>query len=241
MKKLLLATTALVAFAAGAQAADLGVPRSPVAAAVVAPAFNWTGFYVGAHLGYGWANSNWFTGVANTPINTNPRGIFGGLQAGYNWQINSFVLGLEGDLAIGGLTNSRICPGPTYTCTGRETFVGTFRGRVGVAADRALIYATGGLAVGTWNHRAALTANGSLVGGHASNVTRAGFALGGGLEYAFTPNVTAKVEYLYMHFGNYRAINQAGDFSSFAPRAHTVKIGLNYLFSTGPSAVVARY
>lgn len=237
MKKLLLASTAFVAFAAGAQAADLGAPRMPIAAEVVAPVFNWTGFYVGAHVGYGWGQSNWLGGG---PIGVNPRGVFGGLQAGYNWQMNSIVFGLEADISAAGLTASVPCPNPAFTCSGRSNFLSTVRGRVGVAADRALFYVTGGLAIGNWSHRAADGA-GSIVGGHSSSVTRAGFALGAGLEYAFTPNVTAKAEYIYYHFSNYSALDQLGTTSRFAPRAHTVKLGINYLFSTGPSAVVARY
>ena len=239
MKKLLLASAAVAALASGAHAADLGVQRVAVDAAIVAPVFNWTGFYLGAHIGYGWANSNW--SATGLPIGVNPKGVFGGLQAGYNWQINSLVLGLEADLSAAGLNNAVPCPNPTFTCSGRSNFLSTVRGRAGIAVDRALLYVTGGLAIGNWNHRAA-NAAGSTVGGHASSVTRAGLALGAGLEYAFTPNVTAKLEYMYYHFSNYSALNDGGGTSStFAPRAHTVKLGINYLFTTGPSAVVARY
>ena len=88
MKTFLLATTALVAFTAGAQAADLGVPRSPVAAAVVAPAFSWTGFYVGAHAGYGFGNSRFVAlGVFPTSVN----GPLLGGQVGFNYQINQIL------------------------------------------------------------------------------------------------------------------------------------------------------
>lgn len=116
MKKFLLATTALVAFSAGAQAADLGAPRMPIAAAVVAPVFNWTGFYVGAHFGYGWGNTNWTFLAGPDTLNPPPRpnGVFGGLQLGYNFQINNIVLGLEADAALAGLRGTVPCTNPAF-------------------------------------------------------------------------------------------------------------------------------
>ena len=223
MKKLLIATTALVAFAAGAQAADLGSRRAPVAAAVVAPAFSWTGFYVGAFAGYGWNNYNIVglgTGTGNGPLL--------GATIGYNYQINQFVLGAEADLAFAAITG-RPAAAPNFSL--RTNMLGSVRARAGFAVDRALLFVTGGLGI----QNAAFSAN----GGPIERFTRTGWTLGGGVEYALTQNWTAKLEYSYYDFGT----RPAGAVYGLPVRneVHTVKLGVNYLFSTGPSAVVARY
>ncbi len=237
MKKFLLASAAVAALATGAQAADLGAPRAPVAAAVIAPAFSWTGFYLGAHVGYGWAQAR-YTDFSGTFANgsTTANGVFGGIQGGYNWQFNNIVLGLEADVSAGGLRR-------TYALTATESyrasvpFLSSIRARAGFAADRALIYATGGLGIVSFQDRIFTTAtNATLATG---STTRVGYTLGAGVEYAFTPNWTAKVEYLYYGFGDRRNVLTAND--RVRTDIHTVKLGINYLFSTGPSAVVARY
>jgi len=225
MKKFLLVSTALVGFAAGAQAADLGAPRSPVAAAVVAPAFNWTGFYLGAHAGYGWNNYTLFNG----PGAGSGNGPLLGGQIGFNYQINQFVLGAEADLAYAAISGRPVAA-PGFSV--RTTMLGSVRARAGFAVDRALLYVTGGL--GIQNASVAFNLN-------AANVrfTRTGWTLGAGVEYALTQNWTAKIEYSYYNFGTSGAI----PVYNFQVRSniHTVKLGVNYLFSTGPSAVVARY
>jgi opacity protein-like surface antigen len=152
MKKLLLATSALVAFAAGAQAADLGAPRMPIAAAVVAPAYNWTGFFIGGQVGYEWArfarvNTNAF---ANT---YNGSGLVGGIHAGYNWQgASPLVVGVIADIEAAGVNGNDGAVGGGLD-RGRINWQGSLRARLGFAADRALIYATGGLAFGWLDSR----------------------------------------------------------------------------------------
>jgi outer membrane immunogenic protein len=237
MKTLFLASTALVAFVAGAQAADLGAPRMPVAAAVVVPAFNWTGFYLGAHVGYGWAQHRYtdFSGVF-APGSATANGFFGGIQGGYNWQINQFVVGIEADISASAIRR-------TYALGGGDTyriavpFMSTVRARAGFAADRALFYVTGGLGVATFQDRVfdALPVPTTFT----ASSTRAGYVLGAGIEYAFTQNWTAKIEYNYFGFGDRRNVITRLD--RIRTDIHTVKLGVNYLFSTGPSAVVARY
>lgn len=243
MKKLLLATVAGLALSVGAQAADLAAPRMPIAGAVVMPAFSWTGFYAGAHLGYGWGGTSWtFVAVPTLDPAPNPSGVFGGLQIGYNYQFNNIVLGIEADAAIASLRGSAPCTNPAFNCTVKGNFLGSIRARAGVAVDRALLYVTGGLGIGNFQYRSVDAGTGALFG-TGFGTTRAGIAVGGGLEYAFTPNVTAKVEYMYYHFGSFQAPAGAlgGVATDLRQNVHTVKIGLNYLFSTGHGAVVARY
>jgi outer membrane immunogenic protein len=241
MKKFLLAGVAAIALASGAQAADLGVPRGAVAAAVVAPVFSWTGFYVGGQIGYGWLNgsSTFSNGAPTLPVRSS--GVFGGVHVGYNYQINNFVLGAEADIEYSGIRGTRTdLTGGTSAGIFDSRWQGSLRARAGVAADRALFYVTGGLAFADFR-----LAGGPAAGplqGYTS--TRAGWTLGAGVEYAFTPNWTARVEYRYANYGSVSA-----DLGPLYPgvvqrtslHTHAVRLGVSYLFSTGPSAVVARY
>ncbi len=226
MKKFLLASTALVAFAAGAQAADLGAPRMPIAAAVVAPVFSWSGFYLGAHAGYGFGNSRFFNGIA---FPTSVNGPLVGGQIGFNYQINQIVLGAEADLAFAAITGRA---SNLAAISHRTSMLGSVRARAGFAVDRTLFYVTGGLGI----QGGSFATNG---GAGAERYTRMGWTLGAGVEYAMTQNWTVKAEYSYYNFGT----RTLGPIYTGTLRAdvHTVKLGVNYLFSTGPSAVVARY
>ena len=244
MKNLLLATTALVAFAGGAQAADLGAPRSPVAAAVVAPAFNWTGFYVGGQIGGVWFNDRVRETITANGVATgfNNRltssGVTGGLHGGFNYQINTVVLGVEADIEASSASGCYTLGNGNGTRF-RSNFDGSLRLRAGLAVDRALFYVTGGLAVAQARHSYF-----SPVIAESFTRTRAGWTLGAGVEYAFTPNWTARLEYRYSDYGrlsNASAVAFPGFTYTHNPRSHAVRVGVSYLFSTGPSAVVARY
>ena len=247
MKNFLLAGAASMAVLAfqPAQAADLMRPRQPVADTVVAVpvGFSWTGIYGGVHLGYGWGRSNWGFIPAGTFTSPSSDGIFGGVQLGYNYQINQLVLGIEGDASAADLSGWSSCPNPAFTCASRANFLGTIRGRIGWAWDRTLIYGTGGVAFGNFRNRTYDAATVTQVGSYSNS--RVGYALGAGLEYAWTPNVTTKLEYMYYDFGSSTqlagpdSLDPANDVR-IRNNVHTVKIGLNYLFSTGPGPM-ARY
>jgi outer membrane immunogenic protein len=207
-----------------AAAADL--PQRPVyKAPIVAPAFNWTGFYLGVYGGYafGTGDTDGFNG-----------GMAGG-TIGYNWQAlgSPWVFGLEGD---GGWTNygdsvSVTAGGVTATVSSEAKAMATFRARVGYAWDRTMLYATGG---GAWM-RNELSASVAVAGVGAAGISDTqnhfGYAVGAGIEHAFLPNWSAKVEYLYLGLGSENYFNGAvrsGDLN-----AHTVKFGLNYRFGGG--------
>jgi outer membrane immunogenic protein len=224
MKKFLLAGVAAVALASGAQAADLGMPRGAVAGVVVSPVFSWTGFYLGAHAGYGFGRSTAVDIIGNA-FQVNTSGPLVGGQIGFNYQINQIVLGVEADLAYTAIGGHNPLP-----ITVRNMALGSLRARAGYAFDRSLLYVTGGLGF----QRASFA---TLVGPEA--YTRTGFTIGAGYEYAITQNWTAKIEYSYYNFGT----RTLGPIYTGTVRndVHTVKVGVNYLFSTGPSAVVARY
>ncbi|MBL8567834.1 MAG: porin family protein [Phreatobacter sp.] len=241
MKKFLLAGAAIAALATGAQAADLGSPRGPIAAAVVAPVFNWSGVFVGAQIGYGWGRT---AVAANTLADSgsySTNGVTGGVHLGYNWQINNIVLGLVTDIEASSLRGSARATNVDYFT--RLNWQGSTRARLGVAVDRVHVYATGGVAYAGLDYRAINI--GAPVGVSASGA-RFGWTVGAGVEYAITPNWVASLEYRYTDFGR-RNVNYAGSpvtaitNASFKTTTHTVRLGVSYLFSTGPSAIVARY
>ncbi len=193
MKKYLLSgVAALGLLAAGAaSAADLPSRKGPVVAPVYVPAFTWTGFYVGANAGYGWGNVN-ANGFANVG---DLDGFVGGGQVGYNYQIGQFVIGAEADFQGADLSS-----GDNLGLLNVKTeWYGTVRARAGVAFDRFLVYATGG-----WAYGNVKTSFPGLFGPFALNSDRThtgGFAVGGGVEYAFTNNLIGGVEYMYVDLG----------------------------------------
>jgi outer membrane immunogenic protein len=181
-----------------AQAADLPARLPPaMAPAYVAPPFSWTGFYIGGHVGGGWDNVSWnnpFSGLGTN--NTNGR-FLGGGQAGFNYQINSLVLGLEGDVSwMSGSTNATDAAGFNNNTT--VNWTSTITGRVGYAIDRALLYGKGGVAFAHENDTVTDPVGNTATG----STTRTGWTIGGGAEYAFDRNWSAKIEYDYLGFGS---------------------------------------
>jgi outer membrane immunogenic protein len=211
MKKILLSSVALLGLATGAMAADLPSRRAPAPIVAAVPVFTWTGFYVGVNAGYGW-NANDSITVGGVRFDLDDEGGFvGGAQAGYNYQIGSFVVGLEGDIQYADFGGDDRFDfdgdGIADDDFNNSDWFGTVRARAGVAFDRALIYATGGFAF-------------------ADDAT--GWTVGGGLEYAFTNNLSAKIEGLYVNLDqddNFLGIDNDAEFG-------VVRAGLNFRFGT---------
>jgi len=188
-----------------AQAADLPTQPEPVAPVAIVPPFTWTGFYVGAQLGWGQTSTD-YTAGAQAPDATDvvrlptisKNGFMGGLFAGYNYQINQFVLGAEvdGNFLIAGKERYTAATGDAITA--HTDWLGSARLRAGYAFDRLLIYATGGLAFASPN--STVTGTGYSYG--AGNGTRFGWTLGVGAEYAFTDHWIAGLEYRYTSFSS---------------------------------------
>jgi outer membrane immunogenic protein len=215
MRKIFLTSASVLAMsmvAAAAMAAD--IPRkAPAAPAPVYAPYNWTGAYVGINGGYGWGNSD-FAAPFSSSYRTS-GGLVGG-TLGYNWQMGQTVFGIEGDLDWSGIRGSAACAGTS--CETKNNWLSTVRGRIGYAADRFMPYFTGGLAVGNINT--------SVVSIGSSSTTKAGWTIGGGLEAAVAPRLTAKIEYLYVDLG--RGGSVLGADSKF--NANVVRAGLNYRF-----------
>ena len=208
------AAVAVLGFATAASAADMPARTYTKAPPMMAAPFNWTGFYLGLNAGYGWVDSG----------GSNPGGFVGGGQIGYNWQgYNSpLVLGIEADLQGADIDESVTVGG--VTATTRAKAFGTVRGRIGYAFDRAMIYATGG-----WAYtRTSLDLSGPG-GSISSSDWSSGWALGGGVEYAFMGPWSAKLEYLHVDSGDV-TLTLAGTSVTGNYDMNVVRAGLNYRF-----------
>src|ERR1019366_3852066 len=131
-----------LAAAAPAFAADLPYRQPPPAEARIVPLFSWTGLYLGGQIGYGWGTDTLTVYPWRFGTNYTPNGVLGGAHAGYNLQMNQFVAGLEGDVEGTGISRN-FSPGGVIYDT-KIPAQGSIRGRLGVAFDRVLLYATGG-------------------------------------------------------------------------------------------------
>jgi outer membrane immunogenic protein len=241
MKKLLLGTVALIALGATvpALAADLPARTYTKAPAYAAPIYNWTGFYIGAHLGGAFGGSNNFGGLA---INNNDNGRFlGGVQVGADYQFApNWVIGLEAQYSwLSNSSNSVTFPG-AVVYTNNQRALGSVTGRLGYTWGPALLYVKGGFAFA--DNGDSLTTAGVATPFALTGDRSNGYTVGAGLEYLFTQNWSGKIEYQYYNFGNSAFTTPAplAAFGSFRTDDHVVKAGLNYRFNWG-GPVVAKY
>lgn len=202
--------------------------------------WNWTGFYVGGHIGYAQAYDDSYGGLpGNTPTYNlyNFRDVFGGLQAGYNFAVGQKgMLGIEVDVSATNMRDEFMPFAPTVLTQDKIHGFGTARGRAGYVVDQALVYGTGGLAWGAFvNTRNQLI--GSVNNATPGTIerfpfTKLGWALGAGVEFALVQNWSLKVEYLYLDFGTkvlMRPLAQTVAYDHFM--VHTARIGVNYNFN----------
>ncbi len=247
LRKLLLAGVAGSSlFAAGAMAADLPVRAPAPAPVIMAPVFTWTGFYVGANVGYGMVQGD-RVGIRTFPANVfvNPvqgsvdgNGVFGGIQAGYNIQYGSIVFGLEADAQLSGIRGT--ATGNLVNTRASIDWFGTLRGRLGyLITPNLMIYGTAGGAMTDVNYR--WTGVAPFAPLRASN-ERFGWTAGGGLEYAVNNNWSVKGEYLYVSTGKNRLVNVAQTHSTLETQSFwAVRLGVNYRFGGPSGPVVAKY
>lgn len=196
----LLATTAS-AVSVATFAADLPARMGPVAPVAYAPAFSWTGFYVGGELGWIQTNPRFSTGTlllgAPFLVTSASRkdGLTYGFLAGYNYQVGDLVLGVEGDFQGWTVGEIRYTAITGDFLTAHSKWGGSIRGRLGYAADHALLYVTGGAAFASIE--TSIPSTGISIGGDG---TRVGWTVGAGLDYAFTNNWFTGVEYRYSQY-----------------------------------------
>lgn len=203
-----LATALVLPFAATSHAADaIMAPPEPPAAPIVQPAplQLWTGPYAGVFLGYNWGD---FDAVDDADD------IAGGIYGGYNWQVDDFVFGIEGDIGYSAQDTT------VGAIEAEKGAFGSLRARAGVAFNPFLLYATGGVAVADIEYNDGL--------GSDSN-TQVGYTVGAGVEGFVTDNVTARLEYRYTDYGSETITLPVGSFSSSYDE-HSVRAGIGIKF-----------
>jgi outer membrane immunogenic protein len=181
MKKIVAAASlfAMLSLVGTARAADLSVPS-----------YDWTGLYIGAHAGYGFGS---FDDKSFGPNNAHIDGFAGGLLAGYNHQINSIVLGLEGDASLTSIDGDNVPPGFIQDLDINSMF--SVRARLGVAIDTVMPFVTGGVAFADVD---------ALHTGDTANVSKfnTGWTIGAGVEWAATDHIRVRGEFLHTDFGS---------------------------------------
>jgi outer membrane immunogenic protein len=258
---------------APAVAADMA-PMAPVytkAPPPLASAYNWTGFYVGGTLGAAWGNFDPSTSTVFSPtgyfattsvpaINAaglqsiSPTGFTGGFEAGYNWQASNIVFGLEGDIESFRLSGSSTSGAVLYPCCAPTGFtvnsnastnwLATTRGRLGIAANNWLFFATGGAAFTDLRGNFTFSDTFATAAESASiSSSKVGYTVGGGIEAGLWGNWSIKAEYLYVNFGTVSTTST--NLTAFTPpvafpsnvythsidlKANIGRIGLNYRF-----------
>ncbi|QAU46946.1 outer membrane protein [Bradyrhizobium guangzhouense] len=224
MKKVLLASAALIALTGAASAADLAARPYTKAPVAMASVYNWTGFYLGLMGGGAWED-------ANSP---RMQGGFVGGTAGYNWQTGNVVFGVEADGAWADVSASAAATVPGFgvvTANSKTDALGTVRGRIGYAVNNVLFYGTGGYA---WiDNKISLSALGVSI---SDSKFHSGWTVGAGVEAFIAPQWSIKGEYLYRSLGSENYFG--GNLPSGTLNLHTVQFGVNYHFN-GP--VVAKY
>jgi outer membrane immunogenic protein len=250
MKNVLGALVLSAFVATPVMAADLPARMPVKAPPVVAPVFTWTGCYIGAHGGYGWGHKKWSNEFDVEFTSHDVDGWLVGGQVGCQIQQDRWVFGIEGQASWADIDGDSIVGEPASThfkYSSKTDVLGTIALRLGYAVDRTLFYAKGGLAFAHDKHSIELLVGPQLIDSAPSEkYMRWGWMVGGGIEYAFTGNWSAKIEYNYMHLGRedvqFCSVQVPGDCdtASIKQHIHVVKAGINYRFGAG-GPVVARY
>jgi outer membrane immunogenic protein len=239
MKKFLLGTVALVALGATAPALAADLPARTAAPytkapAYVAPIYNWTGFYIGGHIGGAFAGNNSLSGSDGR--------FLGGVQGGADYQFgNNWVIGVEAEYSwLANGNNGVTFPAGTVVSTNSDQ-LGSVTGRLGYSFGPTLLYAKGGYA---WkdNDNISVVSGGAPAAFTTDGGHKDGYTVGAGVEYMFAPSWSAKLEYQYYNFGSSTFLTGPGDIvgTRFTDSDHTVKAGVNYRFNWANPAV-ARY
>ena len=249
MKKLLLGTISLIALSGSAMAADLAPRPSPPP--IIAPIYDWTGFYIGANGGWGEVhNCVDLLDAAGTAFAQGCRDRSGGLiggQLGYRWQASQFVFGLEAQGDWADLSNQRLSLiNSTFSTRTKTGAIGLFTGQIGYAWNASLFYLKGGAAVTDTRFSILDTASGVELA--AASATRWGAAVGVGWEYGFAPNWSVGIEYDHLFMGDRNNSFTATDprvvgflNSRISQDVDMLTLRINYRFGWGTSPVAARY
>ena len=224
----------------------------------------WTGVYIGAHVGGAMGHDKWTSATGffeawgffppdRFPGENNSEGLLVGGQIGANYQIGSYVLGVEAAASFSDYHGIAMCAfdsiGPVaWTCRNSTTAMGNVSGRLGQVFGNLLLYGKAGAAWAT--HKGTIEILGVDKVYASPKSTHWGVLTGAGAEYAFSPNLSAFVEYNNINFGNATAnytitdataeigihVNQAVSAVGFKQKMDVVKAGMNYRFGSGSPA-----
>jgi outer membrane immunogenic protein len=224
--KLTAAVAAIIGLGAAQAAVAADLPARPVykAPAAMPMIYNWSGIYIGGHIGGGWNNVDVLGAGANS------SGFIGGGQIGANWQWGSMVLGLQADISATDLSDTSSLA--TTSANYKTDWVSTLTGRIGYAQNNWLAYFKGGAA---WAHNKYSVVDPG-VSNYTGNDTETGWTVGGGLEYGFSPNWSAFIEYNYIDLGtrNVTLVDPVlgAAVTPVKQDIQMVKAGINYRFNT---------
>lgn len=274
-----------LAFGGMAQAADMPLKAPPM----VAAPFSWTGFYVGGHVGYGWGEKAFglpelageqfgdcygkfqkcfdFSELGSEAFKHKLSGFLGGVQAGVNYQVGVWVLGVEGQFSWTKMDETSTTKlGEFYfancwydftkdinlKATTEVNWVATVAGRIGYTFDRFMLFAKGGVAFADQDYNWVVSKGDYELLKAKFGETRTGWMVGAGAEWMLIGNWSAKIEYNYMDFGS-KTLNVAATECHYGEcggtsnlkvdideHMHVVKAGINYRFGA-PAAVMAKY
>jgi outer membrane immunogenic protein len=224
----------MIPVAAGAADMRVKAPLAPPPP----PPFSWTGFYIGGELGGAWANGTVTDSLFGLSVSSDHSGFIGGPVVGFNYQASNIVFGVEGDFdwtslsATGNGVPTRI---GTLQASANTDWVSSLTGRIGYAADRALLYVKGG---GGWVRNTASITNLSTGASVSASNTNSGWLIGGGLEYAFASNWSAKVEFDYLKLDSFswNSVLFPAETFTASRNISMFKAGINYRFGWNASA-----
>ena len=240
-------TALMVPVAAGAADMRLKAPPAPPPP----PPFSWNGFYIGGEFGWAHANGN-VSDLLGLSVDTSHDGFLGGGVVGFNYQTSNIVFGVEGDFdwtSLSATGNGVLIPGVGLLQGAAKTdWVSSLAGRIGIAADRALFfqgpalyYLKGG---GAWVQNSATVTNLTTGFSASASNNNNGWLFGGGIEWAFASNWSAKLEYDYISLRSWswNSVLFPGDSFTASRNISELKVGLNYRFGGySPASGFSRY
>lgn len=199
--------------------------------------YDWSGFFVGLNGGYGFSGDETVRlkpSFQDKAGRLDLNGLFGGAQVGANWQTGNWVVGAEADLQLSDIVDSdtRRVNGLDVSSKGAIDWFSTVRLRSGYAIDNIMIFGTGGLALAGMNHKVHTVDDPSAAINLSDTYTASGWTAGAGVEWGFSANSSAKIEYLYTDLGKKEIGSSLSDDSYFqaTPSFQSIRMGVDFRF-----------
>jgi len=243
MRKLTLSMLAFTALTGAAFAADLPTQKSPLLPPELVPI--WTGVYAGVQLGGAFGNTNLSIPANGYNGSWGNNGVIGGAHIGYNYQLNSVVLGVESSFDLlsvqGSEANNTAFAPNAFNGSSYHNYLVSIDGRLGYAYRNLLFYGIGGYAF--LSNNSALTLNGIQIGAVSNTVN--GYDVGGGVEYAINDRWSVRAEYRYYNFqnntNNFATSNKVFNNHVFTEsvNSNVFRAGLSYKWGVPEPVVVA--